>query len=125
MSDHADGTSVPSGVAVSGDVTAAEDVTIHGRVEGRLTAPDHDITITRAASVKARIVARTVLVSGTVEGNILAGEWIHLLAGASVRGHLTTSSLVLDDGAQFTGTVDPDRTEAGMRVARYRERQRR
>ena len=123
MSDHAGRTSVPSGIAVTGEVTAAEDVTVHGRVDGRLTLPDHDVTITRAASVTARIVARTVLVSGTVDGNILAGERIHLLAGASVRGHLTTSSLILEDGAHFTGTVDPNRTEAGMRVARYRERQ--
>ncbi len=123
MSELAKGTNVPSGVAVSGDVTAAEDITIHGRVDGRLTLPDHDITITGAALVTARIVARTVLVSGTVDGTILAGERIHLLAGASVRGHLTTSSLILEDGAHFTGTVDPSRTEAGLRVARYRERQ--
>ena len=122
MDHHANRTTVPSGIGVSGEMTAAEDVTIYGRVEGRLTVPEHDVTVTKAALVAARIVARTVLVSGTVDGNILAAERIHLLASASVRGHLTTSSLVLDDGAQFTGTVDPDRTEAGMRVARYRER---
>jgi cytoskeletal protein CcmA (bactofilin family) len=115
-------TTVASSIAVSGDITAAEDVTIHGRVEGRITLPDHHLTITKTAVINARIVARSVVVSGTVDGNILAGERIHLLAGTSVRGHLTTPSIVLAEGATFSGTVDPNRSETGMQVARYRER---
>lgn len=115
-------TTVASGIAVSGDITAAEDVTIHGRVEGRITLPDHHLTIARTAVIKAQIVARSVVVSGTVDGNILAGERIHLLPGTSVRGHLTTPSIVLAEGAMFSGTVDPNRTETAMQVARYRER---
>jgi cytoskeletal protein CcmA (bactofilin family) len=115
-------TTVASGIAVSGDITAAEDVTIYGRIEGRITLPDHHLTIGGTAVIKARIVARTVVVSGTVDGNILAAEWIHLLPRASVRGHLTTPAIVLAEGATFTGTVDPDRSEVAMLVARYRER---
>jgi hypothetical protein len=38
-----------------------------------------------------------------------------------VRGHITTPSLLLADGATFTGSVDPERTEAAMLVARYRQ----
>ena len=116
-------TTVASGTAVLGDITAEEDVTIYGRVEGRITLPDHHLTIARTAVIRARIVARSVVVSGTVEGNILAGERIQLLPGTSVRGHLTTPSILLAEGAMFTGTVDPNRSETAMQVARYRERQ--
>jgi cytoskeletal protein CcmA (bactofilin family) len=115
---------VGAGSAVSGDLTAAEDVVIEGRVDGRITLPDHHLTIAAAAFVKAKIVARSVTIRGSVDGAILAGERVQVLAGASVRGHLTTPAILLADGAQFNGTVDPDRTETGMRVARYRERQR-
>ena len=111
-----------SALSVSGELTAAEDVTIYGCLEGRITLPDHDLTIARSAVVKARVVARSVVVSGTFDGNITGGERIHLLAGASVRGHLTTPSIVMTEGAKFTGTVDPDRSETAMQVARYRER---
>lgn len=115
-------TTVPSGISVSGDFTSDEDVTIHGRVEGRITLPEHHLTIARTAVVKATIVARSVVASGTVDGNIRAGERIQLLPGTSVRGHLTTPSIVVAEGAMFTGTVDPDRSETAMQVARYRER---
>jgi len=116
-------TMLPSGLSLSGDVTAAEDMTIYGKVDGRVTLPEHDLTVASTAAIKGRIVARSVVVSGHVEGNILAEDRIHLRAGASVRGHLTTSNIVLEDGATFTGTVDPDRNESAMRIARYRERQ--
>jgi cytoskeletal protein CcmA (bactofilin family) len=116
--------SVAAAISVTGELTAAEDVTIYGCVEGRITLPDHDLTIARSAVVKARVVARSVLVSGSFEGNITGAERIHLLAGASVRGHLTTPSIVMTEGATFTGTVDPDRSAVAMQVARYRERHR-
>jgi cytoskeletal protein CcmA (bactofilin family) len=45
------------------------------------------------------------------------------MAGATVRGHVTTPSLMLADGAMFNGTVDPEKTEAAMHVARYRQKQ--
>ena len=122
MSTGSAHTTVAPGIAVSGDLTAAEDVTIYGRVEGRMMLPDHHLIIAKTAVVRASIVARSVVVSGTVDGNILADGRIHLLPGASVRGHLTTPSIVLDEGATFTGSVDPDRSETAMHVARYRKR---
>jgi len=116
-------TTIASGISLSGELSAAEDVTIHGRIDGRISVPDHAVTITKSGNVKAtRIVARSVIVSGTVDANILAGERIHLLPGTSVRGHLSAPSIVLVDGAVFNGTVDPDHTETAMHVARYRER---
>lgn len=116
-------TNVASTISLSGDLSAAEDVTISGRVDGRITLPDHHLTVEKEAVISAKIVARAVVVSGAVDGNILAGERIHLRSGASVRGHLTTASIVMEDGAIFTGTVDPDRNETAMKVAKYRERQ--
>ena len=115
-------TTVAATMSLSGDITAAEDVTISGRVDGRISIPDHQLTVEKDAVISAKIVARAVIVSGAIDGNILAGERIHLRPGASVRGHLTTGSIVMDDGAIFTGTVDPDLNESAMRVAKYRER---
>jgi hypothetical protein len=46
-----------------------------------------------------------------------------MLPGANVRGHVTSPSLLLADGAKFNGSADPERTEAAMLVARYRQKQ--
>jgi cytoskeletal protein CcmA (bactofilin family) len=105
-----------------GDLSADEDITIEGMVDGQVATPDHHVTVGPTANVKARLIAREVTVSGTLEGSILATERVRVLASASVRAHITSPSLLLSDGATFTGTVDPERTEAAMHVARYRQK---
>lgn len=45
---------------VSGDLIATEDVLIGGRVDGRITLPDHHLMIAAAAFVNAKIDCRAV-----------------------------------------------------------------
>jgi cytoskeletal protein CcmA (bactofilin family) len=113
-------TRLPSSLAVSGDLAAEQDIVIDGRFDGRIAVPDHHLSISRSASVRAKIVARSVTILGSLDGNILASEAVEVLAGASVRGHVTTPSITLVDGALFTGTIDPKRSEAAALVERYR-----
>ena len=114
---------IPFGVRITGEVTAAEDLVIHGHVEGQVTAPAHHVTIGPGGAVHAKVVARVVTVSGRLEGSITASERVRILADAQARGHVHTPSFALSDGAVFTGTADPQRTEAAMHVARYRQKQ--
>ena len=113
---------IPPAAVILGGIEAEEDLIIEGQVTGHISAPDHHLAIASSAVVAARIMARSVTISGAVEGNILARERIELLPGASVRGHLTTPRLLMLDGARFTGSVDPVRTEAALLVAKYRQR---
>lgn len=115
-------TRIPSGAVIVGGLEAAQDVIIDGRFEGHITLPDHHLSIGASAVVSARILARSVMISGSVDGNVLARERVDMLASAVVRGHLTTPAVTMQDGARFTGSVHPDRTEAAMQVARYRQR---
>jgi cytoskeletal protein CcmA (bactofilin family) len=110
-------------LSITGDLSATEDVAIRGRFDGQISVPGHHLSIEATASVKARIVARSVTIGGAVEGNILAAERVWLMATARVRGHVTTPAITLADGAEFTGTVDPERSESAMHVARYRAKQ--
>jgi cytoskeletal protein CcmA (bactofilin family) len=117
-----DQTRFPASMIVSGDLAATQDIVIDGRFSGHITVPDHHLSIGSKASVQARIVARSVTIFGSVDGNILASARVEVLASASVRGHVVTPSIMVMDGAQFTGSIDPERSEAAMRVARYRQR---
>ena len=116
-------TRLPAGLSVSADLTSNEDITVEGRFEGEITVPDHHVEISASARVRAKIVARAVTIHGTLDGTVVAAERVDLERTASVRGHLTTPSLALFEGAKFNGTVDPARTEAAMRVAAYRQKQ--
>ena len=113
---------IPAAALILGGVEAAEDLIVEGQVTGHITVPDHHVAITSSAVIAARIIARSVTISGAVEGNILARERIELLPGSWVRGHLMTPTLLMVDGATFTGSVDPERTEAALLVAKYRQR---
>ena len=116
-------TGIGASLVITGDIAAQEALTIHGRVDGQVTVPDHHVVIAASADVRAKVIGHSVTVQGTVEGTIVASERVVIAPSAIVRAHLTTPVLVLADGAQFTGTVDPTRTEAAMHVAKYRQKQ--
>ena len=115
-------TRLPAGLTISADLRSAEDIAVEGSFEGEITVPDHHVEIGLSATVRARIVARTVTIYGNLDGTIVAGERVDVERTATFRGHVTTPSLSLFDGARFNGTVDPARTEAAMRVAAYRQK---
>ena len=98
------GTVVGSQVLVSGNVHGSSDVTINGRLDGRvdLTAT---LTVGPAALVKADLVVSRAVVLGCVVGNIHARETVELRAGSRVVGDIVTPQLVMEDGALFRGNV--------------------
>lgn len=116
-------TRLPAGLTISADLTSEEDITVEGQFDGQITVPDHHVEIGASAMVRAKIVARAVTIHGTVDGTVVAGERVDVERTASFRGHVTTPTLSLFEGATFNGTVDPARTEAAMRVAAYRQKQ--
>lgn len=116
-------TGIPAGISIAGEIYAEEDLYIDGHVEGPITAPGNHVAVGSGGVLKSKIIARGITVAGTLDGSLLAAERVRILNGATVRGHVTSPALLLMDGARFNGTVDPERTEAAMRVARYREKQ--
>ena len=113
---------IPSGLVIVGELVASEDLTIQGNFDGQITMPDHHLSIGAGSSVKGKVIARAVTIGGSLDGSILARERVELTPTATVRAHLTTAKIMLADGARFQGTIDPDRTEAAMAVARFRGR---
>ena len=114
---------LPAGLVVSGELTSDHDLAIDGTFDGQITLPNQHLTISASAKVNAKIIARAVTISGRVEGTVTAIERVTLDSTATVRAHLQTPSIALIEGAQFTGTVDPTRTEAAVQVAKYRQKQ--
>jgi len=93
-------------LVIQGKVTSTENLTIDGRVEGTIELGDHSLTIRTGASVQADLVAETIVVSGSVTGNVLASVKVDLHATASVTGDITAPLLLMADGAIVTGKVD-------------------
>jgi cytoskeletal protein CcmA (bactofilin family) len=114
---------LPTGLTVNGELSSDQDLSIDGTFDGQITIPGQHLAIGKSARVNAKIVARTVTIAGRLDGTITATERVQLDVTASVRAHMQTPSLLLAEGAQFNGSVDPSRTEAAMLVAKYRQKQ--
>jgi cytoskeletal protein CcmA (bactofilin family) len=51
-------------VVIKGDVIGSEDLTIDGRVEGRIELRGHSLLIGPNANVQAQVVARSITIMG-------------------------------------------------------------
>ena len=93
-------------VVIKGDLIGAEDVTIDGRVEGRIELRDHSLLIGPNAQVQAQVGARTITILGVVTGNVTASDKIDIRETGSVDGDIHAPRVAMADGAQVCGRID-------------------
>lgn len=101
-----------SGLHVKGDISGTEDLLIDGSVEGMIQLDEGKLTVGTRANLKADINAREVVVYGHVKGNVRATRQIEIKKEGSVIGNLTTAHILIEDGADFRGTIEIDRGAA-------------
>jgi cytoskeletal protein CcmA (bactofilin family) len=105
-------------VVIKGEITASEDLTVYGRMEGSINLPNHTLTIGPHADIKAVIAARAVVVMGAVTGDVTAGERIDIQTTGSVMGDVVAPKLAIADGGSLEGKVQmPARREEARRSA--------
>jgi cytoskeletal protein CcmA (bactofilin family) len=99
-----------SSLHVKGEISGSEDLLIDGSVEGLIQLDERKLTVGATAKVTADIIAREVVVYGTVKGNLRAKDRIEIKKDGSVNGDLTTSRIMIEDGAYFKGSIEIDKT---------------
>jgi cytoskeletal protein CcmA (bactofilin family) len=87
-----------------GELTAEEDLVVHGTIEGTL-GPAPRVTIGPDAKVKANVQATTVIVEGTVHGNLSAQAMVIVKETATVEGNIDAPAVTILEGARFNGNV--------------------
>jgi cytoskeletal protein CcmA (bactofilin family) len=93
-------------VTIKGELSGSEDLTLDGQMEGRISLPEHMLTVGTQADVKADIDARTVIVKGAVTGNVTAAEKLEIQSNGSVMGDVISPRLVIAEGGSLQGRVD-------------------
>jgi cytoskeletal protein CcmA (bactofilin family) len=101
-----------SSLHVKGDITGTEDLLIDGSVEGLVKLDEWKLTVGATAKLTADINARDVVVYGYVKGNVHAKGRIEIKKDGAVIGNLTTAQIMIEDGADFKGSIEIDRSEA-------------
>jgi cytoskeletal protein CcmA (bactofilin family) len=88
-----------------GELRADEDFTLQGHIEGSIHHTQN-LTIGTDGMVKGDSRAQTIVVEGTVEGDMYALESISVRATARINGNLFAPRIGIAEGATFNGRID-------------------
>jgi cytoskeletal protein CcmA (bactofilin family) len=92
-------------IQLKGELTGLEDLTIDGTVEGKIELKKNHLTIGPNGNIKADINAKSVTITGEVQGNITADEKVEIRETGKLHGNILAPRLVIADGAFFKGSV--------------------
>ncbi len=101
---------IDQGSEFEGKLSFKDTVRIDGHFRGEI-ASENTLIVGEPGEVEATIRSKTVVVSGRVEGNIIAERQLVLHKTACVVGDVETGSLVVEDGAVLEGAVKMPRAD--------------
>lgn len=93
-------------IAIKGELSGAEDLTLEGQVDGKIHLPENVLTVGTSARINAEIVAKAIIVLGQLTGNVTVKEKFELRAGGSMQGNVKAPRIAMADGAVFNGKVE-------------------
>jgi cytoskeletal protein CcmA (bactofilin family) len=99
-------------LVIQGELSGGEDLTLDGKLEGKISLPDNVLTVGTNANIDAEILAKVVIILGVVKGNVTAKEKFEVRAGGSIDGTLIAPRIAMAEGATFNGKIEmPKRAE--------------
>jgi cytoskeletal protein CcmA (bactofilin family) len=99
------GVDLGKSVVIKGELSGSEDLTLHGQMEGKISLPEHTLTVGAQAEVKADI-AKVVVVVGSVVGRVSAKDRIDIRSTGTVTGDIKSPRLVIAEGGNLRGKVE-------------------
>src|SRR6202049_4078400 len=97
------------GLKIKGQISGTEDLQVECQVDGPISLGEHRLTVGQNGHVSGEITATEVVVFGEVSGNLLASGRIEIKKHGSVIGDLTTSRIMIEDGAYYKGSIETAR----------------
>jgi cytoskeletal protein CcmA (bactofilin family) len=95
------------GSEFEGKLTFEGQVRIDGKFKGQIITKDA-LVIGDGARVNGEIQAGTVVINGTVEGNVRATQLVELKSTGRIKGDVETPALTMERGAIFDGNSKMD-----------------
>ena len=90
------------------------------RVDGKLTGEiftDDALVVGEGAEVNAEVTVGSIVIQGTVRGNITAKRSVEIHSPGRVRGNINTPSLFIEKGVFFDGNCQMDASPAASESA--------
>ena len=104
--------SIGKSIVINGELSGSEDLTIEGRVDGKIELRDHVLTVGPNGRIKAQVFAKSVVVLGEVTGNVTATDKVDIRDNGSVDGDIAAPRVAIAEGAHFRGSIDMQKAGA-------------
>lgn len=95
-------TVLSSDIEFSGILKFDKPFMIKGKVSGRIAATG-DLLIAEGAVVEAEIRAPTIIICGSVSGNVYAEKRVELKASGCLIGDIIAPEILMETGCTFNG----------------------
>jgi cytoskeletal protein CcmA (bactofilin family) len=95
---------VGNGTVLTGETSFQAMLRIDGHLTGRITSESGTLIVGATGRVDANVTVASAIISGTVNGDVVATEKLELTRSARVIGNIQTPRLVIEDGAIFEGS---------------------
>jgi cytoskeletal protein CcmA (bactofilin family) len=102
-----------SDVEIKGTLKFQNDLVFDGKIEGEIVS-NATLTVGKSAHVQGEVKSKSVIIFGSVQGNIDAAERVELKATAQLIGDLRAGRIVIEDGATFVGKSEVSPNKAGL-----------
>ena len=117
MSESSTGTGnrnhLSSDVEIKGTLKFQNDLVFDGKIEGEIQS-NATLTIGKSAHVQGELKTKSVIIHGSVQGNIDAAERVELKATAQLIGDLRAGRIIIEDGATFVGKSEVSPNKSGL-----------
>jgi cytoskeletal protein CcmA (bactofilin family) len=94
---------VGKGARLEGKVAISGSLQVEGHIKGEIKA-DGDVELLPQGQVEGDIEGQNVRVAGKLVGHVIATNKAHVARGGRVEGDITSSALVIEEGALFNGS---------------------
>lgn len=95
---------VGHGTALAGDTSFQMMLRVDGHLTGTVSSEGGTLIVGNSGQLDANVSVGVANINGTVRGDVVATERVHLGRTAQLIGNVTTPKLIIEDGALFEGS---------------------
>jgi len=100
--DRTNTTIIAEGTSCTGELSVVGKLHIDGKMEG-IVRSEGFISVGTTGHVRGNMQADKIIISGTVEGNILCNS-LEIMHTGNVKGEISTGEFVIEPGGVFVGS---------------------
>lgn len=109
------------GVAITGKIEFEGSVRVDGKFNGEIDAVNGTLLIGEGATIEAKALVDTAIISGEFKGDIEGKSRIELKGPGKMFGNIKTTNLIIGEGVIFEGTCEMGEKKGG-RLSEAEER---